>query len=184
MGRHGYDLRPAGYRRCVSLPPIVVMGVSGAGKSTIAKAVADRIGGVYLDADDFHPASNVHKMSSGVPLTDEDRAPWLDAVGREMRRRNGDGRPVIMACSALKRKYRERIRAEEPSAFFVLLTATRDELERRLQERKGHFMPPSLLDSQLATLEPLASNERGTTVNVHGTEQAVVQRVVEAVERH
>jgi carbohydrate kinase (thermoresistant glucokinase family) len=166
----------------MDLPPIVVMGVSGAGKSTVAAALAQRIGGVYVDADDLHPAANVHKMASGIPLTDEDRAPWLDAVGKALRSSVG-GRPVIVACSALKRKYRERIRAEAPRAFFVLLTGTRDELERRLRARKGHFMPASLLDSQLATLEPLASAERGATVNIHGDPAAVVSRVLAAVEQ-
>jgi gluconokinase len=166
----------------MTVPPIVVMGVSGAGKSTIAEALAERLGGVYLDADAFHPASNVSKMSHGVPLTDEDRLPWLSAVGRAIREHTGGGRPVVMACSALRRIYRERIRAEEPGAYFILLTATREELERRLQARKGHFMPPSLLDSQLATLEPLASNERGVTINVHGSEKDVVDRALAAVE--
>ncbi len=157
------------------------MGVSGSGKSTVGAALAQRVGGVFLDADDLHPAANVHKMSSGIPLTDEDRAPWLDIVGKEMRKRQGEGRPIVIACSALKRKYRERIRAEEPAAFFVLLTGTREELERRLQARHGHFMPPSLLDSQLDTIEPLGSNEHGATVNIHGTKEQVVDRALDAV---
>jgi carbohydrate kinase (thermoresistant glucokinase family) len=164
----------------VDLPPIVVMGVSGSGKTTVGTALAERVGGVFLDADDLHPAANVHKMSQGIPLNDADRAPWLDIVGKEIRKRQGEGRTVVMACSALKRKYRERIRAEEPAAFFVLLTGTREELERRMQARHGHFMPASLLDSQLDTLEPLGSNEHGATVNIHGTKQQVVDRVLDA----
>jgi gluconokinase len=164
----------------VDLPPIVVMGVSGSGKSTVAEGIAARVGGVYLDADEFHPAANVAKMSAGIPLNDADRAPWLDRVGKEIRKRQGEGRVVVMACSALKRKYRERIRAEEPAVFFVLLTGTREELERRLQARHGHFMPPSLLDSQLDSLEPLASDENGATINIHGTKEQVVDRAVEA----
>ena len=119
-------------------------------------------------------------MSQGTPLNDADRAPWLDIVGKEIRKRQGEGRTVVMACSALKRKYRERIRAEEPAAFFVLLTGTREELERRMQARHGHFMPASLLDSQLDTLEPLGSNEHGATVNIHGTKEQVVDRVLDA----
>jgi gluconokinase len=166
----------------VDLPPIVVMGVSGCGKSTVARDIAERVGGLYLDGDDFHPVSNVEKMRHGVPLTNEDRLPWLEAVGRVMRERREPGRPVIMACSALRRMYRDRIREQEPDAFFVCLVASRDELERRLQLRKGHFMPASLLDSQLATLEPVASGEYGAAINVHGTEQQVVDRVLEAVE--
>jgi gluconokinase len=146
-------------------PPLVIMGVSGSGKSTVAEAVAARIdGGVYLDADDLHPQANVTKMAAGHPLTDADRAPWLDAVGRAMAEVTGSGGTPVTACSALKRAYRLRILAGEPEARFVLLDVSRDELERRMRERKGHFMPASLLTSQLATLEPLAADERGITV--------------------
>jgi gluconokinase len=166
----------------VDLPPIVVMGVSGSGKTTVAKALAERVGGLYLDGDDLHPHSNVEKMRHGIPLTNEDRLPWLLTVGRVMRERREPGHPVIMACSALRRMYRERIREGEPDAFFVHLVATREELERRMQHRHGHFMPASLLDSQLQTLEPLASGEFGATINVHGTEDQVVERVLEAVD--
>lgn len=146
-------------------PPLVIMGVSGSGKSTVAEAVAARIdGGVYLDADDLHPQANVTKMAAGHPLTDADRAPWLDAVGRAMAEVTRSGGTPVTACSALKRAYRLRILAGEPEARFVLLDVSRDELERRMRERKGHFMPASLLTSQLATLEPLAADERGITV--------------------
>lgn len=167
----------------MDLPPIVVMGVSGCGKSTVAKQLAEHVGGLYLDGDDFHPVSNVEKMRHSIPLTDEDRLPWLVTVGRVMRERREPGHPVVMACSALKRMYRERIRQAEPDAFFVHLVATREELERRMQHRLGHFMPASLLDSQLQTLEPLASGEYGATINVHGTPAQVVDRALEAVEQ-
>jgi carbohydrate kinase (thermoresistant glucokinase family) len=166
----------------VDLPPIVVMGVSGSGKTTVARALALRVDGLYLDGDDLHPVSNVEKMRHGIPLTNEDRLPWLLTVGRVMHERRAPGHPVIMACSALRRMYRERIREGEPDVFFVHLVATREELERRMQHRHGHFMPPSLLDSQLQTLEPLASGEFGATINVHGTEDQVVERVLEAVD--
>ncbi|MGN6741935.1 MAG: gluconokinase [Amnibacterium sp.] len=165
----------------MDLPPIVVMGVSGSGKSTVGAGLAARVGGVFLDADDFHPAANVEKMSSGIPLNDADRAPWLDIVGSQMRRLQGEGRVVVMACSALKRKYRERIRAEEPATFFLLLTGTREELERRMQARHGHFMPPSLLDSQLDTLEPLGTHEHGATISIHGSKEQVVDRALDAI---
>lgn len=167
----------------MQVPPVVVMGVSGSGKSTVAQALASRLGGIYLDADDYHPASNKAKMERGVPLTDADRAPWLDAVGRAMRERDADGRPVFMACSALRRVYRERLRAEVPGVYFLLLTASRAELERRLRLRRGHFMPASLLASQLATLEPLAGPENGTTITVSGGSADVLARAAAAVGR-
>ncbi|WP_375389013.1 gluconokinase [uncultured Amnibacterium sp.] len=163
-------------------PPLVIMGVSGSGKSTVAEAVAARIdGGVYLDADDLHPAANVAKMAAGHPLTDEDRAPWLDAVGRRMAQEHDAGRTPVMACSALKRAYRLRILAGEPEARFVLLEVDRDELERRMQLRRGHFMPSSLLDSQLATLEPLGADEPGGTLPFSHPSGDVADRVLALV---
>ena len=167
----------------MGMPPVIVMGVSGCGKSTVAAALADRLHGLYLDADDFHPASNVHKMQSGVPLTDEDRGPWLDRVGLAVHERAEAGETVFMACSALKRTYRDRIRRAVPDVAFLALVAPRDELERRLQNRHGHFMPPSLLDSQLQTLQPLSSAERGVTIDVTGAEGPVLDRAVGALQR-
>ncbi|WP_375399815.1 gluconokinase [uncultured Amnibacterium sp.] len=166
----------------MGMPPVVVMGVSGCGKSTVAAALADRQGGVYLDADDFHPPSNVHKMQTGVPLTDEDRGPWLDNVALAVHQRAEAGEQVFMACSALKRVYRDRIRVAVPDVAFLLLTAPRAELERRLHQRHGHFMPPSLLDSQLQTLQPLSSGERGVTIDVSGAEDVVLDRSIAALE--
>lgn len=162
--------------------PIVVMGVSGSGKSTVAKRIADALHGTYLDADDLHPASNVHKMEHGVPLTDEDRWPWLDSVGRAIKEHDGDAGPVVMACSALRRTYRDRIRLAEPGIYFVFLRGTRAELERRLQRREGHFMPASLLDSQLATLEPLSTDELGEAVDISGGEESVTARALAGLE--
>lgn len=168
----------------MALPPLVIMGVSGSGKSTVAEAVAARIdGGQYIDGDDLHPASNVAKMSAGRPLDDVDRAPWLDAVGRAMAASVAADRTPVMACSALKRVYRQRILAQEPAAFFVLLDVGRDELVRRMHRRRGHFMPVSLLASQLATLQPLTSAEPGTTVPVRGHADQVVERILAQVLR-
>jgi gluconokinase len=166
----------------MSVPPLVIMGVSGCGKTTVGQGLAERVpDSVFIDADDLHPAANVEKMRSGVPLTDVDRAPWLDAVGRAMREASAAGRTPIVACSALKRAYRLRILAEEPDAFFVLLDVDRAELERRMRERKHHYMPASLLDSQLATLERLGPDEPGTTVPIVGPGGEVVESVLARV---
>lgn len=162
--------------------PLVIMGVSGSGKTTVAEALAARIpGGVALDADDLHSAANRAKMHAGHALTDLDRAPWLTEVGRRMAAVTRAGGVPVMACSALKHAYRLRILAEEPEALFVLLDVARPELERRMRERTGHFMPASLLDSQLATLERLTPEEPGVTIDVHTPADDVVARVLAAV---
>lgn len=127
---------------------VVVMGVSGAGKTTIGEALAIALGWPFVEGDDFHPQANVDKMARGEPLDDDDRAPWLAALAAKMRTL-ADG---VVACSALREKYRDVLRVRD-DVRFVLLDVSRVELERRLQSRRGHFMPASLLDSQLATLE-------------------------------
>ncbi len=128
---------------------VVVCGVSGSGKSTIAAEAAALAGVGFLDADDLHPPANVAAMAAGIALTDADREPWLAAVGAALR----DAAPCVMACSALRGAYREQLRRDAPAARFVLLDVPRRELERRIRRRSDHFMPPSLLESQLATLE-------------------------------
>ena len=143
---------------------VCVMGVSAAGKSTVGAALASVLGVDFEDADDLHPASNRGKMASGMPLTDEDRLPWLDAVGARFRGRRTTG--VVVACSALRRAYRDRIRSAEPDVVFVHLDGSRDLLASRAASRPGHFMPAALLDSQLATLEPLGADEIGLTVDL------------------
>lgn len=163
------------------VPPLVIMGVSGSGKSTVAEALAARVGGVYIDGDDLHPPANVAKMHAGVPLNDLDRAPWLDAVGRAMGDVTRAGGTPVMACSALKRAYRLRILAGEPAAVFVLLDVQRPELERRMHTRRGHFMPASLLNSQLATLEPLGLDEPGVTIRVATPADDMVEAVLAEV---
>ena len=129
---------------------VVVMGVSGCGKTNVGQALASQLSATFIEGDRLHPAANVAKMSAGTPLTDDDRWPWLDAVGAELRQH-----PVAIAsCSALKRKYRDRLRlAAGANLRFVFLSVDRLELERRMSARRDHFMPATLLDSQLATLE-------------------------------
>lgn len=128
---------------------VVVCGVSGSGKTTVAAAAAALAGVACLDADDLHPPANVAAMAAGIALTDADREPWLDAVGAALR----DAAPCVMACSALRGAYRARLRRDAPAARFVLLDVPVRELERRIRARSDHFMPASLLASQLATLE-------------------------------
>ena len=146
------------------LPVLVVMGVSGSGKSTVAGIVAGRLGWDLAEGDDLHPPANVAKMSAGTPLTDEDRWPWLDRVGDWIREHTAAGRPGVITCSALRRRYRDRLRGDH--VVFVHLAGTRDTIGRRMTARTDHFMPAGLLDSQLATLEPLDPDENGLVVEV------------------
>ncbi len=147
---------------------LVVMGVSGTGKSTLGATLAAHLGRPFLEGDAFHPPANVAKMAAGVALTDDDRLPWLDALAAAMSRHAAAGRSTVVACSALRRAYRDRLRAAPGRVRFVHVTVTPDELARRMSARPGHFMPPSLLASQLATLEPLAPDEDGLTLASRG----------------
>jgi carbohydrate kinase (thermoresistant glucokinase family) len=142
---------------------VVVMGVSGCGKSTVGALLASQLGVPFADADDLHPPRNVAKMSAGQPLTDEDRWPWLARVGAELATAP-DG--MVVACSALRRRYRDAIRTATPDTVFVHLAAPRVRLADRMAARLDHFMPAALLDSQLATLEPLEPDERGFVLDV------------------
>ena len=155
---------------------LVVMGVSGCGKSTIASAVALRAGASFVDADDLHPASNVEKMAAGIPLTDEDRMPWLAAVG-DLLSQHPDVR-VVVACSALKRSYRDLIRERGGSVLFAHLVGSRELLAERMGTRADHFMPLTLLDSQLATLEPLADDEDGIVVDIDASTAEIADTIV------
>lgn len=153
------------------------MGVSGSGKSTVGEALAERLELPFTDADDLHPAANVDKMSAGQPLTDDDRWPWLAVVGQTLALAAHSG--LVVACSALKRSYRDAIRREAPSVLFVHLTGSRELLTQRIGRRENHFMPASLLDSQLADLEPLAEGE-GVTIDIGGKPAQIVDRVMTA----
>ena len=150
----------------------VVMGVSGCGKSTVGAAFAAAIGGRFVDGDDLHPPENVAKMSAGVPLTDADRWPWLDRVGGVL---TGG---VVVGCSALKRAYRDRIRAVAGPVRFLHLAGSRDVIAARMAARPGHFMPLGLLDSQFAALEPLAPDEDGVTVDIDQNLRAIVTELL------
>lgn len=162
-----------------AVPVIVVMGVSGSGKTTVGARLAEVLGVEYAEGDDFHPPANIAKMSAGTPLDDADRAPWLDALAAWAAARSGRG--AVVTCSALKRAYRDRLRGCAPGVFFLHLDAPRAELERRVAGRRGHFMPPSLLDSQLATLERLDADERGSTVDATRPPEDVVRAAVAAL---
>jgi carbohydrate kinase (thermoresistant glucokinase family) len=157
--------------------PIVVMGVSAVGKSTVGSALADRLGVPFIDADDLHPAANVAKMRSGVPLTDADRWPWLDLVGAALAGAGEHG--VVLACSALRRAYRDRLVEAAPETFFVHLDLTEAALAERAAARTDHFMPVSLLRSQLAALERLGRDEPGMVVDAAESTSAIVESVVE-----
>ena len=153
--------------------PIVVMGVSGSGKSTVGAALAQRLRVPFADADDFHPEANVAKMSAGHALNDEDRHPWLDAIGDWLANHCGEG--GVMSCSALKRTYRDQLRKHCPQVRFLHLSGSPEVIGRRQASRPGHFMPASLLASQFDTLEPLEADEHGVVVDVDQDIDAVVE---------
>ncbi|MDF3142649.1 MULTISPECIES: gluconokinase [unclassified Streptomyces] len=158
---------------------VVVMGVAGTGKTTIGPSLAARLGVPYAEGDDFHPQANIAKMSAGTPLDDADRWPWLDAIGAWAHGRAGLG--GVVSCSALKRSYRDRLRAAAPGVVFVHLTGDREVIEDRMAHRQGHFMPTALLDSQFATLQPLQADEAGVAVDVAGSPEEITERAVKAL---
>jgi gluconokinase len=157
---------------------LIVMGVSGSGKSTVADQLAQRIGWTYEDGDKFHPASNVAKMKAGHPLTDEDRWPWLRAIATEVDRVCQAGERVVIACSALKRVYRDILVHGRNDVRIVYLDGTQQLIADRLAKRKGHFMPPDLLPSQFRTLEPPASDEDPVTVSIDASVETIVDDIV------
>jgi gluconokinase len=155
--------------------PIVVMGVSGSGKSTVGAALAQRLRVPFADADDFHPPDNIAKMTAGHALDDHDRHPWLEAIGGWLTDHADGG---VMSCSALKRKYRDQLRHRSDGVVFLMLQGTPEVIRKRQASRPGHFMPPSLLNSQFATLEPLAPDEAGVVIDVDQSVDAIVEQYV------
>lgn len=159
--------------------PIVVMGVSGSGKSTVGAALAQRLRVPFADADDFHPPANVQKMSDGHPLDDDDRYPWLESIGVWLAEHPDGG---VMSCSALKRKYRDQLRAHCAEVEFLHLTGSLEVIGKRQASRPGHFMPAALLASQFDTLESLESDERGVAISVDQSIDSIIESYVESTD--
>lgn len=157
---------------------VVVMGVSGSGKTTVARELAQKLGWAFLEGDSMHPPANVAKMTAGTPLDDDDRWPWLDAIAQWMTQRLQRGESAVVACSALRRVYRDRLRQAGAGVRFVYLHVPHDELARRMRSR-DHFMPPSLLDSQLATLEEPGADEDALRVTEEQGVEASLAAIVE-----
>ncbi|WP_026929764.1 gluconokinase [Glycomyces tenuis] len=157
---------------------LVVMGVSGVGKSTIAKRLADRLGWAMAEGDEYHSEENIAKMEAGTPLTDQDRMPWLRNIRDWIGEQDAAGRNTVVTCSALKRSYRDMLRRTSARVLFVHLSASAEVIASRLSERTGHFMPPRLLDSQFGDLEPLAEDEPGITVDVADSPEHITDEVL------
>ncbi|RRI06513.1 gluconokinase [Mesorhizobium tamadayense] len=163
-------------RPAFEAPLIVVMGVSGCGKTSVGIDIAARLGLAFVEGDTLHPRGNVEKMSLGMPLTDDDRWPWLDVVGAALRQARQEGRGLVISCSALKKSYRDRLRhAAGGPVSFVFLEGSRGILQTRMADRRGHFFPPALLDTQLAALENPAGEELVITVDI----DAAVDRIAD-----
>ena len=162
-------------------PIVVLMGVCGSGKTEVGRRLAAQLGCDFLDGDDFHPPANVEKMRAGTPLTDADRWPWLDRLAAEITSRLQTGPGGVVACSALARRYRDRLGLARPGVVLVHLDGSRDLLAARLGARQGHFMPPGLLESQLATLERPGPDERAITIDVAASPDEIAERIVGGV---
>lgn len=163
------------------LPPahLVLMGVCGCGKTTVAKVLAKQFGFELGEADDFHPAENIMKMSNGQPLTDEDRWPWLEILSDWLNREDKAGKRTVITCSALERTYRNKLQSTNAPLVFVHLDGTRELLLQRLHARTDHFMPATMLDSQLNTLEPLQEDEKGFVVDIDASPEDIAKTIME-----
>lgn len=161
----------------------VIMGVCGCGKSTVGAALAQAFGVAFIEGDAYHPAPNVIKMSAGEPLTDDDRAGWLQALAREIAAARARGEGIVVSCSALKRRYRDLLRQADPDLRFAHLHGPRGMIAARMQTRIGHYMPISLLDSQLRDLEPLQPGEAGLTLDTAQPPDALVASIIASTDR-
>lgn len=170
-------------RAAAQIRALILMGVSGSGKSTVAAKLAQRLRWAFHDGDAFHPSANVQKMRAGHPLSDDDRWPWLRAIAAEIDRQAALGEHVVYACSALKRAYRDILVHGRSDVRIVYLRGDQDLIASRLAARKGHFMPPGLLDSQIETLEEPGIDENPIVVQIDGTVDEVVDRIVHKLDR-
>jgi gluconokinase len=161
----------------------VIMGVCGCGKSTVAAALAAAFGVAFLEGDAYHPAPNVVKMSAGIPLTDDDRAGWLQALANEIGAARERGTGVVVSCSALKRRYRDMLRQADPNLRFAHLAGPRGTIAARMQTRIGHYMPITLLDSQLRDLEPLQPDEAGVTLDITQPPDVLVASIIASIKK-
>lgn len=162
---------------------VIVMGVSGSGKTTVGRALAEALGVEMIEGDDHHPPENVAKMAAGIPLTDADRGPWLRTLAELLAERHSRGKGTVLACSALRRAYRDVLRSAVPAdeTFMFQLDVDPATLRSRMESRAGHYMPPELLDSQLATLEPLEPDEPGVILDATQPPETVVAAAVSAI---
>ncbi|QIV88430.1 gluconokinase [Glutamicibacter mishrai] len=160
------------------VPAIIVMGVSGSGKTTIGQMLADELNRQFIDGDSLHPESNKQKMAAGEALNDQDREPWLKVIGQKLAEGTSQGEPLVIACSALKRSYRDLIRSLEPSTIFVHLAGVPTVIRDRMNARSHEYMPSSLLDSQLATLELPTADEAVLTADISKSPQDIVRQLV------
>ena len=175
----GDQIRPPDVQRA----HVVVMGVSGSGKTTVAQGIAQATGWVFAEADQFHSEANVSKMRAGVALDDSDRQPWLESLAAWMTDEDRRGNSTVVACSALRRAYRDVLRTGPPAVDFVHLDGPVELLHERMAAREGHYMPPSLLGSQLDTLEPLQPDESGTVLDLRDPPQELVSQAVSWLRR-
>ncbi len=163
-------------------PLIVVMGVAGSGKTTLAGQLAEKLGIPFVEGDSLHPVANVKKMAAGIPLTDEDRWPWLEAIGERMEVERATGHGVVVACSALKHAYRDCLRSRvHGKVHFLLLDGSPQLIGERMKKRKGHFMPPALLDSQFATLEKPTPDEHAVILDIAHQPAELVEEAAKSI---